>query len=298
MYKNNINLNLYKDFYAVAKYGSLSKASKATFTSAPAISKSIKKLEGELNRQLFYRNPNGMELTNHGKKLLYYVEKSYNNLLIAERSMVEEDNLEKGKLSIGMPSNIGSFFLFNKIISFHSKYPNIEITIITGTTTKLIELLETHQIDFVIDSAPINISLDKENIKKKLDTVNYAFFTKKNSIYSNIKSIKELANKPLILPIKNTANRISLDELFEKYQITNYDSLNLHTSEMIISAVKQNLGIGYVIENLVQNENNLTILNIKEELPTVDIILVYNTKYLTTAPQKFIKDYIDNTIEF
>ena len=46
MYKNNINLNLYKDLYAVAKYGSLSKASKATFTSAPAISKSIKKLEG------------------------------------------------------------------------------------------------------------------------------------------------------------------------------------------------------------------------------------------------------------
>ena len=70
MYKNNINLNLYKDFYAVAKYGSLSKASKATFTSAPAISKSIKKLEEELNRQLFYRNPNGMELTNHGKNSL------------------------------------------------------------------------------------------------------------------------------------------------------------------------------------------------------------------------------------
>ncbi len=298
MYKNNINLNLYKDFYAVAKYGSLSKASKATYTSAPAISKSIKKLEEELNRTLFYRNPSGMELTNHGKKLLYYVEKSYNNLLIAERSMLEEDNLEKGKLSIGMPSNIGSFFLFDKIINFHSKYPNIEITIITGTTTKLIELLETHQIDFVIDSAPINITLDSDYIKKKLDTVSYAFFTKNDSIYSNIKSIKELTNKPLILPIKNTANRISLDELFSKYNINNYDALNLHTSEMIISAVKQNLGIGYVIKNLIQNEKDLIILDIKEKLPTVEIILIFNSKYLTSAPKKFIKDYIDKTIKF
>ena len=100
---NNINLNLYKDFYAVSIYGSLAKAAEYTYTSAPAISKSIKKLESVLNRKLFYRKPSGMELTAHGKELLYYVEKSFNNLLIAERNMLETDNLERGKLVIGMP---------------------------------------------------------------------------------------------------------------------------------------------------------------------------------------------------
>lgn len=49
MFQSNINLNLYKTFYDVAKYGSFSKASEYTFTSQPAISKSIKKLEKELN---------------------------------------------------------------------------------------------------------------------------------------------------------------------------------------------------------------------------------------------------------
>ena len=48
---NNINLNLYKDFYLVCKYGSINKAAKESYTSPPAISKSIKKLESELNRQ-------------------------------------------------------------------------------------------------------------------------------------------------------------------------------------------------------------------------------------------------------
>ena len=47
MYKTNINLNLYKTFYDVAKYGSISKAAQYGFTSQPAISKSIKKLEDE-----------------------------------------------------------------------------------------------------------------------------------------------------------------------------------------------------------------------------------------------------------
>lgn len=49
MFQSNINLNLYKSFYDVAKYGSFSKALEYTFTSQPAISKSIKKLEKELN---------------------------------------------------------------------------------------------------------------------------------------------------------------------------------------------------------------------------------------------------------
>ena len=39
MFQSNINLNLYKTFYDVAKYGSFSKASEYTFTSQPAISK-------------------------------------------------------------------------------------------------------------------------------------------------------------------------------------------------------------------------------------------------------------------
>ena len=59
LYKTNINLNLYKTFYDVAKYGSISKAAEYGFTSQPAVSKSIKKLEEELGVKLFYRNLNG-----------------------------------------------------------------------------------------------------------------------------------------------------------------------------------------------------------------------------------------------
>lgn len=62
MYNKNINLNLYKTFYDVAKSESISEAAKKTFTSQPAISKSIKKLEETLNVKLFYRNLDGIKL--------------------------------------------------------------------------------------------------------------------------------------------------------------------------------------------------------------------------------------------
>lgn len=296
MYKSNINLNLYKTFYEVAKYGSITETAKNTFSSQPAISKSIKKLESELNVKLFYRTINGVELTDKGKELLFYVEKSYNNLAIAERKLIETSNLERGKLSIGMPSNIGTFFVFNHIIDFHKRYPNIEITIITGTTTTLLNDLESHKVDFVIDTSPINTS-DSDIIIKKLEKVNYRFIAKTNGKVNinNIKSLKDLEDVPLILPVPNTTNRNELDTLLLENNVEINNVINIYTSEMIISAIKNDLGIGYIIENVVENElktKEFKIVDIKETLPTSTINLVYNENYLTESSKKFINDYI------
>ena len=300
MYKSDINLNLYKTFYDVAKYGSISKTAEATYTSQPAISKSIKKLEESLNTKLFYRMASGVELTDKGKELLYYVEKSYGNLLTAERILLEDENLNKGKLSIGMPSNVGTFYLFDKIIDFHNKYPNIEITIITGGTHQLINLLDSHKIDFIIDTAPIYIDSNEEMTCRKLTTVKYCFAIKKDTKifdYKSIKSLKDLKKLPLILPIPGTANRSNLDELLIKNNVKIENVLNIHTSELIVSAIKKELGIGYIISNVVKNDNEIEILKLKEDLPKVDIDIVYNKNYLTTAPKKFINDYIEYKIK-
>lgn len=303
MYKSDINLNLYKVFYDVSKYGSISKAAQYTFTSQPAISKSIKKLEEELGTKLFYRNLNGVELTEKGRELLYFVEKAYNNFMIAERSMLEIENLERGKLSIGMPSNIGSFFLFDKIIDFHKIYPNIEVTIITGSTSKLIDLLDLHKVDFIIDTSPINVRLSEGMKITKLKEVNYCFVVKKDSNYvqyKDIKSVKDLKKQPLILPIPNTSNRNDLDKLLMDNEVYIENVINIHTSEMIISAVKKDLGIGYVIYNLVEDEvknGELEILDLKEPLPKVEINIVYDKHFLTTAPRKFLENYIDYELE-
>ena len=303
MYKSNINLNLYKNFYEVAKYGSISKAAEYGYTSQPAVSKAIKKLESELGVQLFIRSLNGVELTEKGQELLYFVEKSYGNLITAERMMKETENLERGKLSIGMPSNVGSFFLFDKIIAFHKKYPNIEITIITGSTANLINLLDSHKVDFVIDTSPINVKLAKGMKVKLLKEVSYAFVIKKDTKkvgYKKIKELKDLKDKSLILPIPNTANRNDLDELLRKKRIEIENVLNIHTSEMIISAVKKDLGIGYVIYDLVKDDINNGILDeikLKESLPTVGINIVYDKEFLSKAPRKFIEDYIDHEIK-
>jgi DNA-binding transcriptional LysR family regulator len=78
MYKSDINFNLYKTFYDVATYGSISKAAVVNYTSQPAISRSIKSLEEQLNTKLFHRTKKGIELTD---KQLEQFEKYYELLV-------------------------------------------------------------------------------------------------------------------------------------------------------------------------------------------------------------------------
>lgn len=292
MFKTDINLNLYKTFYELAKYKSFSETAKQTYMSQSAISKAIKKLEEELGTPLFIRKKNGVDLTEKGEELLFFVEQSFNSLVTAERRMLETNNLDRGKLSIGMPSNIGSFYLFDHIIKFHNDYPNIEVTIITGSTTKLLSLLESHEVDFIIDTPPFK-NLDKNKTTVKLDSVKYCFISKEKR---NITSVKDLKDEQLILPIPKTENRNKLDLVFKETETEVQNVLNIHTTEMIIAAVKRNLGIGYVIEDLVKYElenKELYKVPVKETLQKTDIDLIYDINYLTSASIKFIKEYMN-----
>ena len=117
-----------------------------------------------------------------------------------------------------------------------------------------------------------------------------------NENYGNIKSLIDLHDFPLILPIKNTANREALDKVFENHNINPKNIFNIHTSEMIIGAVKMGLGIGYVIQDLVKHElaiGELKKLNICENLPKTTINLVYEKNHLDDISSFFIRNYLN-----
>lgn len=294
MYNSNLNLNLYKIFYDVAQYGSVSTASKNLMISQPAISRSIKKLEEDLNVTLFYRTLNGMILTEKGKELLGYVEDACNSLRIGERTMMEANNLIKGKLSIGVPSHIASFYIFDKIRRFHKDYPNIEVSIISRCTAELIKLLENHEIDFVIDTSPI-CGNEKELHIEELIKVPHCFVALTTDNYDHVTSIKDLEEVPLILPIMLTSHRKRLHEVELENNVNFKNVLSIETSEMIREAVLNGNGVGYILKDVVKKDieaGKIQVLPVKEDLPYVTVNLVYIDKYLMNAPKEFIDKYL------
>ena len=64
---------------------------------------------------------------------------------------------------------------------------------------------------------------------------------------------------------------------------------------MIKELVTEGCGVGYLLDKYVEQDVKdglLEILPIKEELPEIQINLIYIDKYLMIAPKKFIDEYI------
>ena len=96
----------YKEYvYAVYQERSFSKAARKLFVSQPWLSSTVKKVEQELNLQLFDRSTNPISLTEAGK---YYIEN-------VERIMAIEDEMQQHFQQMSMAGasiHIGSSMFF------------------------------------------------------------------------------------------------------------------------------------------------------------------------------------------
>lgn len=282
---NNLNLNLYRVFYTVAKTKSFSESSRVLHISQPAISKHIQNLEYELNTTLFYRNNRGIELTPEAKNLLPYIEKAYNFLCLGEQELQDSKALSKGKVTIGVPIQT-SISIFNKnITKFMKEHENISIEIIQKTYEELLELVEQHNIDILItpysSNIPPYLRKDEVTIEKN------CFACLINYTSKQIDSIKELNTSRIILPGKNSEQRRKLEDMLYKYDLTLEPIMELEDSQDILTYIKQGIGIGYIPESLLDNE--LKKIEIAEDLPRDIISLIYNEKTLTMSSKAFIE---------
>lgn len=288
----DVNLNSLKIFLVVATSSSFLEASNKLYISQPAISKSINKLEEDLGVSLFYRANKGVTLTSDGEILLKYVKDSRKLLLACERMLSSNNSLDSGSIVIGAQSHIVRNYLLEKINNFRKIFPNVMFRIVDLSTLELIEGLEKHELDFVVDASPINTPYNNLRIQPiyKLDTC----FIKSKENNKKYNKITDLEDECIVMPISRSSLRKNLFKSLENI-IEIKPQLEYGTEELIIESVKRNMGIGYVVkgETLKIDESKLDIIDLNISLPTVEINLVYIDNYLTPLAREFITKEFD-----
>ena len=294
---NNINLNSLRNFYEVATAKSFLDASNKLFISQPAISKSMSKLEEELNITLFYRANKGISLTPSGELLFNYLKEVRDSLLSCERVLISMNDIEEGKIVIGVQSHIVRNYLMDKIDNFRLKHPKVLFELIDLPTNELIEKLEERKLDFVIDSTPINTVYNNIEIKP-IGSLSTSFVKSKNNT-NIIENLIDLEDENLILPAPRGAFRRNLNKCFNNVGVQINPILEFETEELIIEAVRRNLGVGYVVKSAIiylVDANILEYIDIEEKLPEMEINLVYINNHLTNIAKLFITEEITKDI--
>ena len=285
----NIDLELYRVFYVVAKNRHMTKASEELHISQPAISQSIKKLENQLGGSLFLRSNKGMELTEEGKMFYEYIKGALELINNAENEFTSFKDLSKGEIKIGCSTTLTKLILIDVIKKFHDEYPNININITNGLTYNLINNLKLGKLDFVIfnESNVKETNLNLQQIKK----LKQGFIYNPKFYDDKVTDFKDLNNVPLILQKEESNSRKLLDYIALQHNVKLIPSMEVASQELITEFVNIGLGIGFTMIDLAtKNHKDLKELKINSKIPNINVYLATNKSVsLTFASKMFIK---------
>ncbi len=249
----NIDMELYRTFYIVAKHKNISKAADAQFISQPAISKSIKKLEDIMGCKLFIRNSRGVVLSKEGEILYKYVENAMEEIAKGENIIDKIIHNDRGLIRIGVSNTLCKYFVIPFLKFFHEKYPNIKIVVINKTTNDTLKMLNSGKIDFGIVSLPF---IHREYNFIELMKIQDIFVTKKGH-YDELNQavpVNILSSYPIMLLDTDNITRQYIDKYFLLNGVEVEPEIEIGNMEFLIEFAKIGLGISAVIKEFVMTE--------------------------------------------
>lgn len=144
----DIDIALLRAFVAVVETGSVTSAARSLNRTQAAVSQQIKRLEELLDMQLFRREHRKLELAPAGEQLLVGARKMLavnDDVWGAMTTPVFE-----GEVRIGVPDDLVMTFMPTVLKSFNNAWPQVEVSLICGSSPKLLEMLNAGEIDLTL----------------------------------------------------------------------------------------------------------------------------------------------------
>lgn len=242
------NLELYRVFYTVAKCGSLTRAAEELYISQPAVSQSIKQLENQLGVSLFNRTHRGMELSEQGGKLIFgEVERALGLFYEAENRISQMKAAATGTIRIGASDTIFEYFLADKIVDFHEKFPAVKIELMADFTPDTIEKLKANRCDVAFVNLPIEVDSELE-LEGNCMHLNDIFVTgeKYAELTQGVIPLAKLKKYPLIMVDKNTVARRALSNFLSSVGVELSPSIEVGSWDLMKRLVQRGMGVGVI----------------------------------------------------
>lgn len=141
-------------FEAVARLGVMGRAAAELNTVQSNVTARIRALEESLGCRLFERHSSGVTLTDEGRRLLPYAQSIPRMLRDAARA-VRDDGVPRGRLIVGSLETTAALRLGPLLAEYAKAFPDVELTLRTGTTCELIEAVREGSVDGAFVCGPV-----------------------------------------------------------------------------------------------------------------------------------------------
>lgn len=137
-------------FYAVAKHGGFSKASRELKVQQPSISRAVKLLEEQLNVTLFERKQRTVVLTKAGQAIFDFTRAIFEQVENIEQFAQGEKKDPRGDLTIGTSDEIASYVLAPVIKEFMGRFPHVSPRVYIGTSQDACQKMMSGELEFSV----------------------------------------------------------------------------------------------------------------------------------------------------
>ena len=288
----NVNLEYYRIFYYVARYGNFTKAARVMGNSQPNITRAMNLLEQEIHCTLFIRTNRGVRLTPEGEKLYIRVAAAMEQIQTAEEELNASSGLEHGTIAIGASETALNIYLLEKLRTFHMEYPGIRLKIYNHSTPQAVQAVKKGEIDFAVVTTPT----DAETPLKKVDLYPFQEILVGGKTFmalgSQELSLAEVQNYPFICLGRETQTWKFYQQIFEKHGLELMPDTEVATTDQILPLVKNELGMAFLPEAMAREaieKGEIVELSLRESVPQRSVCMVYDRQHPLSAAAKELK---------
>lgn len=288
-----VNLELYRVFYTVAKCGSLTKAAQELFISQPAVSQSVKQLEGQLGVTLFNRTHRGMELSASGGKLIFkQVEEALRLLDNAENTLTGQKTAATGTIRIGATDSVFCHLLADKIVQFNLKYPQVKLELISSASSSTVSQLKEGRCDIAF----VNLPIEDDDVKFYGTVWHLSDIFVAGERFKELKEgpvdIKRLQELPVLMIDENSVEYRAVAGYLENLGIRLHPDVEVSDWDLMIKLAINGMGICCIPREYCKKqlaEGTLLELPITPSLPVRGVGIAL-TKYV--LPSFAMKEFL------
>jgi DNA-binding transcriptional LysR family regulator len=125
-----MTLNQLRAFVEAERLGSFTAAADALVMAQASVSELVRRLEDELDAQLFVRGSRRLTLTAAGRELLPYAQQAVHAADGGVHAVRAVGSLGGGTATFGVPRNADYYLLSSLVQTFHMRYPAVRVRLV------------------------------------------------------------------------------------------------------------------------------------------------------------------------
>ncbi|WP_053985074.1 LysR family transcriptional regulator [Niameybacter massiliensis] len=292
-----MNLQQLEYFKVIAKTQNFTAAAHILLITQPALSKTISKLEEELEVPLFEREGRNIKITPFGETFLKYADAALNEIERGKEKLQEMKRHDDFILSIASTNCIGATFIPFLISTFLSNHLQTRFNLNTQSSEEILKHLKYGRVDFGFFD-----DLKEMDAYPEIEAV----FVKKEAYVLIVPKNHHLANKEEVaLEALREENFIvykgkSQDEKVSYEKMMGYTPKIIaepNESSILSGLVAAGAGIAIVLDTPMINTNKISIVKIKDDIGYKKIYMGWNKQTALSAHKQAFKAYVLNLNE-